>query len=532
MASCHNHAAQATPPIKRWVRGYGKDAIPSFLLAELLCLLLNERSVVEVVDLHCAAHLVHCLSGSLARSLRTLAQDVVDFGDILLVLGATLADRLEHLVEHVVEELLRCAVADTATHVVVLQLLECLVLGPELGEVVGRAERLKVCEHGVAFEVARLVHAHARCTVRHLLHLLPHLSSRVREVDAVAERLRHLLLAVGAGQATCRSVLGQHDLRLHEHLAVCLVEAAHELACHLNHRFLVFACRHGCSLEQSDVGSLAHRVAEEAERNVSLEVAHLYFGLHGRVALHARHGDEVHQICSKLGELRYLTLYEERTLLGVETSREVVESHLDDVLANFFGVVCIVGESLHVSHEDEHTVEIASVLQFDAAAERANVVTQVELTCWTVARKNYLSHILFIFISCLFLFPINLQRYIIYRNWANSLRFITTIGVVFSYSGFIHMQSYKTLITKRYFGRIKVRHIASASVDADVCVGRYGRLRRSVRTSASVDADVCVGRCGRLHRSIRTEKHVVFVCKTQKSTIKVLCLHNYIYICI
>ena len=58
------------------------------------------------------------------------------------------------------------------------------------------------------------------------------------------------------------------------------------------------------------------------------------------------------------------------------------------------------------------------------------------------------------------------------------------------------MQSYKTLITKRYFGRIKVRHIASASVGADVCVGRYGCLRRSVRTSASVGADVCVGRCG------------------------------------
>ena len=29
----------------------------------------------------------------------------------------------------------------------------------------------------------------------------------------------------------------------------------------------------------------------------------------------------------------------------------------------------------------------------------------------------------------------------------------------------------------------------SASVDADVCVGRYGHLRRSIRTSASVDAD-------------------------------------------
>ena len=37
---------------------------------------------------------------------------------------------------------------------------------------------------------------------------------------------------------------------------------------------------------------------------------------------------------------------------------------------------------------------------------------------------------------------------------------------------------------------------ASASVDADVCVGRCGCLRRSVRMSAPVGADVCAGRCG------------------------------------
>lgn len=42
----------------------------------------------------------------------------------------------------------------------------------------------------------------------------------------------------------------------------------------------------------------------------------------------------------------------------------------------------------------------------------------------------------------------------------------------------------------------KVRHKPSASVDADVCVGRCGRLRRSIRMSVSVGADVCVGRCG------------------------------------
>ncbi|WP_278865712.1 hypothetical protein [Leyella stercorea] len=43
----------------------------------------------------------------------------------------------------------------------------------------------------------------------------------------------------------------------------------------------------------------------------------------------------------------------------------------------------------------------------------------------------------------------------------------------------------------------------SASVGADVRVGRCGRLRRSMRMSASVGADVCVGRCGCLRRSMR-----------------------------
>ena len=49
---------------------------------------------------------------------------------------------------------------------------------------------------------------------------------------------------------------------------------------------------------------------------------------------------------------------------------------------------------------------------------------------------------------------------------------------------------------------------ASASVGADVCVGRCGCLRRSVRMSASVGADVCIGRCGCLHRSVRMSASV------------------------
>ena len=46
------------------------------------------------------------------------------------------------------------------------------------------------------------------------------------------------------------------------------------------------------------------------------------------------------------------------------------------------------------------------------------------------------------------------------------------------------MQSYKTLITKRHFGRIKVRHIASASVGADICIGRCASRKRLFKTIA------------------------------------------------
>ncbi|WP_278872040.1 hypothetical protein [Leyella stercorea] len=51
--------------------------------------------------------------------------------------------------------------------------------------------------------------------------------------------------------------------------------------------------------------------------------------------------------------------------------------------------------------------------------------------------------------------------------------------------------------------QVKEQVFSSASVDADVCAGRCGRLRRSMRTSAPVDTDICVGRCGRLRRSMR-----------------------------
>ena len=143
----------------------------------------------------------------LARLRSTFLQYVVDLGDVLLELSTTLAHGLEELVEHLIEELLALHIAQTAATVVILQLVEVLVLWPEVGEVLVAGEGVEIGEDGVALHMAGIVEVDVLRIGVHRAHLLPDVIGRVREVDAVAERLRHLLLAVGAWQTTGGEVL-------------------------------------------------------------------------------------------------------------------------------------------------------------------------------------------------------------------------------------------------------------------------------------------------------------------------------------
>ena len=59
---------------------------------------------------------------------------------------------------------------------------------------------------------------------------------------------------------------------------------------------------------------------------------------------------------------------------------QVVQGDLDDVLADFFGVVGIVGEGLYVGDEDEHPVVVALVLEEDTVPERTYVMAQMKFT--------------------------------------------------------------------------------------------------------------------------------------------------------
>ena len=278
-----------------------------------------------------------------------------------------------------------------------LQLVEVLVLGQELGKVLRAAECIQIDEDGVALHLAGVLHAQVVRVGVHGHDLLLDVLRLVGEVDAVAEALAHLGLAVGAGQAQAGAVLGQNDLRLHQSLTVDGVELMDDLAALLDHGALVLACGDGSGLEGGDVRSLADGVSEEAHRDAGLEVLLLDLRLDGGVALQAGDGDEVHIIEAQLGQLRHHGLDEDVCLGGVDAHGQIVQSDLQDVLAHLLRVVGVVGEGLCVSDHDIDLVELARVLQPDTLLQRADIVADMEPARRAVARQNDLFHTFLLF---------------------------------------------------------------------------------------------------------------------------------------
>ena len=189
------------------------------------------------------------------------------------------------------------------------------------------AESVEIGEDGVALHVARVADIDVLRVRVHRHHFLVHFLGGLREVDAVAQGLAHLRLAVGSRETqTCR-VARQDSLRFHESLAIDAVEAAHDLDRLLKHRLLILAHRHIGGLERRDVRGLGDRVAEEAHRKatserlllaVLAEATHLDFRLDGRIALEPRHRDKVHVVECQFGELRNHALDEYCHFVRVE----------------------------------------------------------------------------------------------------------------------------------------------------------------------------------------------------------------------
>jgi hypothetical protein len=126
---------------------------------------------------------------------------------------------------------------------------------------------------------------------------------------------------------------------------------------------------HGSGAEGGNVRCLADGVGEETYGDACLEITHLDFGLYRRVALQAAHGHQVHVVEGQLAEFRYLGLDEDGALRRVQSASQVVQCHLDDVLAHLFWILHIVRQRLCVGDEDEGLVVQAGVLQFHSSSQ-------------------------------------------------------------------------------------------------------------------------------------------------------------------
>ena len=122
-------------------------------------------------------------------------------------------------------------------------------------------------------------------------------------------------------------------------------------------------------MEGGDVRSLTDGVAEEAHRDAGLKVAHMDLALDGGVALQAAHGDEVHIVEAQLSQFRHHGLDENMGLGGVDAAGQIIQRHLQNVLAHLLRVVRIVGQRLCVCNHDVNFIEFTGVLQLYAAAQ-------------------------------------------------------------------------------------------------------------------------------------------------------------------
>ena len=121
------------------------------LLTELLRLAGNQLRIVEIVDLHRIAHVMQRLCRNLARLCAAFLQDFINRRDILLQLLAALTDRLQLLLQDIVQELLDLDIAEAAALVMCLELVEICILRPVALKVLRLAERIQIGEDGVAF---------------------------------------------------------------------------------------------------------------------------------------------------------------------------------------------------------------------------------------------------------------------------------------------------------------------------------------------------------------------------------------------
>ena len=209
-----------------------------------------------------------------------------------------------------------------------LQLVQVGVVRQIPGEELIPAEGVQIHEHRVALGLPRVGHLQVVGVGEHPHDLGADVLRLVRQIDAVAQGLAHLGLAVRARQPQTGGVVRQQGRRLYQRLAVQLVEPPYDLSRLLDHGQLVLAHGHGVRHERGDVRRLADGVGEEAHGDAVVKAPQLDLRLHGGIALQPGQRHQVHVVERQLRQLAHHGLDEHMGLGRVDAAGHIVQRHL------------------------------------------------------------------------------------------------------------------------------------------------------------------------------------------------------------
>ena len=219
----------------------------------------------------------------------------------------------------------------------------------------------------------------------HIHNLLTNGFRIIGKINAVANGLGHLGLAISTRETTAGLIFRQHNIRLYQSLtAINHVEAANDFLTLLQHRQLVLTYWNQSCLKSSNIGGLADRICKEAHWNTLFKVLLLNLSLNGRISLHTGNRNKIHVVGGKLSKLRHLGLNEQSGFSWVKTYRKVVKSNLQDVLTNLLRILKIISQGLNISNHNVDLIKLPGILQLNSALQRTYIMTYVKSASWSV----------------------------------------------------------------------------------------------------------------------------------------------------
>ena len=247
-------------------------------------------------------------------------------------------------------------------------------------------ENVKISKDHVSFNLTRIFNMNV---IRVRVHRHDFLLQRiriVRQIDAVTKRFAHLGIAVKSRQPSA-AFLRENSFRFNQDFAVDRIKAAHDFSCLFKHRLLIIANRNIFGFKRGNVCCLTDRVSKEAGRNRTFKILLLNFCLNGRIALKTRYSHQIEVIQIKFCKRRNLRLNENRRFLRIKSGGKIIKRNLNQRIFDFFRVASIVGQGLLIGNHDVRSV-FSRILHLNAVLKRADVMTDVKFSRWTVARQN------------------------------------------------------------------------------------------------------------------------------------------------